>query len=62
MTNRYKTTEARRAASARYDSANRERKKYTEYRARGIRFILKHANVDELEYFEQLATEAANKL
>lgn len=62
MTNRYKTSDARRAASARYDSANRERKTYTDYRGKGINYILKHSDLNDLDYFEKLADEAAKDL
>lgn len=62
MTNRYKTTEAKRAANSRYDKENRERKTYTDYRSKGIRYILNHASIEDLDYFETLTNEATKDL
>lgn len=57
-----RTSEARRAASDRYDKANRKRKTYTDYRGKGLNYIRKHASLEELEYFKKLADEAAKNL
>lgn len=56
------TTEAQRAASKRYYEKNKARKMYTTVRAKGLKYINEYSNLEDLDYFEELANKAALNL
>ena len=49
---RYKTSEAQRRASKKWDEENREYKRIRDYRSKGLKFIKEYSEKGDLEEFE----------
>lgn len=50
--NKYKTTEAQRRASQKWDEKNREYKRIKDYRSKGLKFIKEYSEMADLQEYE----------
>ena len=55
-------SEAQKKANKKWDEANKERKRYINYRSTSRNFILKHSTLEDLDEFEQLIKERRKAL
>lgn len=60
MTQKY--TEAKAKANKKWDEANKERKRYINYRSTSRNFIIKYATIEDLKEFESLIERRKNDL
>jgi len=49
---RYKTSEAQRRASKKWDEENREYKRIRDYRSKGLKFIKEYSEIEDLKEYE----------
>lgn len=58
----YKTSEAQRKASQKWDKENRRYKTIRGYRANGFNYIKNHATLEDLEDYEKVIAERRKSL
>lgn len=58
----YKTSEAQRKASQKWDKENRRYKTIRGYRANGLNYIKKHVTLEDLEDYEKVIAERRKSL
>ncbi len=58
---KYKTSEAQRRASQKWDKKNKEYKRIKDYRSKGLKFIRDYAEMTDLKEFEE-AIEKRKKI
>lgn len=51
---RYKTSEAQRRATKKWDEENKKYKRIRDYRSKGLKFIREYSEMDDLEEFEEV--------
>ena len=50
----YKTSEAQRRATKKWDEVNKSYKRIRDYRSKGLKFIREYSEMDDLEEFEEV--------